>query len=65
MSRRGQGDFEEIGILGGRVAWQPPYATPAPSPSAVREDRARGMGTEEISGDGSPVEGGDGVGLRG
>ena len=34
-SRRGQGDWEEIGILGGRAAWQPPFATPAPSPSAV------------------------------
>jgi len=61
-SRRGSGDWEEIGILGGRAAWQPPYATRGPSPSAARPKCAnsgRGFldGTEEISGDWSPVEG--------
>jgi len=56
-SRRGSGDGEEIGILGGR-AFRDTRPLAVRGQPEVREYRARFFdGTTEISGDGSPVEG--------
>ncbi len=55
--RRGQGDWEEIGILGGRALRDTRPLAVRGHPE-VREYRARFFdGTTEISGDWSPVEG--------
>lgn len=63
-SRRGLGDWEEIGILGSR-SLRDTRPLAVRSQPEVREYRARFFdGTTEISGDWSPPGGGDGFGLR-
>ena len=57
-SRRGQGDWEEIGILGGRALRDTRPLFVGGQPEVRDEYRASFLdGTTEISGDGSPVEG--------